>query len=417
MKVFFKLAIAVIVVGVGVGFLSPFFLSEAAETIKVAKIDPASGAFAAVGDQSNKQYQMIADYINSKGGVLGKKLEVVLFDNKNNASESILQLNRAIDDGIRIICQGHSSGVTAALMDAIDKHNSRNPDKRVIFLCPDSTDPALTNEKCNFWFFRWGPSADQKVAALVRYLAADKHIKKVYLINMDYSHGHGVSAASKRELGKLRPDIQIAGDVFHAVGKIQDFSPYINNIKSSGADAVITGDWGEDLNLLIKASNSAGLKTKWVTLYAGVIGAPSSLREAGEGTIQVTTWHMNYNDGKNDTTKFALEFKKKYNLDFYYQDINTMFFMLANAMEKSKSTDPLDIAYALEGMKLHTPTGELLMRADNHQAVAPQIISVFSKNVKYDCEGTGLGWKTVLLVPAKDVYLPTTCKMQRPPKK
>lgn len=94
-----------------------------------------------------------------------------------------------------------------------------------------------------------------------------------------------------------------------------------------------------------------------------------------------------------------------------------MFFMLANAMEKSKSVDPVDIAFALEGMKWQTPSGELLMRADNHQAVAPQIISVFSKNVKYDCEGTGLGWKTVLVVPAKDVYLPTTCNMQRPPKK
>ncbi len=415
MKAFFKLSLALIIFGLG--FLYPFIQIEAADTIKIAKIDPASGAFAAVGDQSNKQYLMIADYINSKGGVLGKKLEVVLFDNKNNASESIFQLKRAIDDGIRIICQGHSSGVTAALIDAIDKHNSRNPDKRVIYLCPDSTDPALTNEKCNFWFFRWGPTADQKVAALVRYLATDKSIKKVYLINMDYSHGHGVSAASKRELSKLRPDIQIVGDVFHAVGKIQDFSPYISNIKNSGATAVITGDWGEDLNLLVKASHSAGLKIKWATLYAGVIGAPSALREAGEGTLQVTTWHMNYNDGKNDTTKFALDFKKKYNLDFYYQDINTMFFMLANAIEKSKSVDPMDIAFALEGMKLQTPTGELLMRADNHQAVAPQIISVFSKNVKYDCEGTGLGWKTVLVVPAKDVYLPTTCNMQRPPKK
>ena len=357
MKAFFKLGVALVIISFG--FLFPLFQAEAVDTIKIAKIDPASGAFAAVGDQSNKQYLMIADYINSKGGVLGKKLEVVLFDNKNNASESIFQLKKAIDDGIRIICQGHSSGVTAALIDAIDKHNSRNPDKRVIFLCPDSTDPALTNEKCNFWLFRWGPTADQKVAALVRYLATDKSIKKVYLINMDYSHGHGVSAASKRELSKLRPDIQIVGDVFHAVGKIQDFSPYISNIKNSGATAVITGDWGEDLNLLVKASHSAGLKIKWATLYAGVIGAPSALREAGEGTLQVTTWHMNYNDGKNETTKFALDFKKKYNLDFYYQDINTMFFMLANAMEKSKSVDPCGYRFCTGRHEVANPYGRI----------------------------------------------------------
>ena len=392
------------------------FSALASDTIKIAKIDPASGPFAAIGVQSNKQYEMIADYINEQGGVLGKKLEIVLFDNKNSASESVFQLKRAIDQGIRIICQGHSSGSTAAISDAIRQHNARNPDKRVIFLCPDSTEPSLTNEKCNFWLFRWGPTADQKVGALVRYLAGDKNIKKVFLINMDYSHGHGVSAASKAMLKKLRPDIEIVGDVFHAVGKIKDFSPYINNIKASGADAVITGDWGTDMNMLVKASHNAGLKVKWATLYAGVRGAPGYLQDAGEGTLQVTTWHINYNDGNNETTKFALKFKEKYGMDFYYQDINTMIKMLCAAIEKAKSLKPIDIAFALEGMKINTPTGELEMRADNHQAVAPQIISVFSKDVKYDSENSGLGWKTVMIVPAKDVYLPTTCKMERPSK-
>ena len=190
----------------------------------------------------------------------------------------------------------------------------------------------------------------------------------------------------------------------------------INNIKASGAHAVITGDWGTDMNMLVKASHDAGLKVKWATLYAGVIGAPSYLRDAGEGTLQVTTWHNNFNDGNNETTEFALKFKDKYGMDFYYQDINTMIKMLCAAIEKSKSTKPIDIAFALEGMKMSTPTGELEMRADNHQAVAPQIISVFSKDVKYDSENTGLGWKTIMIVPAKDVYLPTTCNMNRPSK-
>ncbi|MCF8142871.1 MAG: branched-chain amino acid ABC transporter substrate-binding protein [Deltaproteobacteria bacterium] len=388
----------------------------AADTIKIAVIDPASGPFAAVGDQSNKQYQMIADHINEAGGVLGKKLEIVLFDNKNSPSESVFQLKRAIDQGISIICQGHSSGATAAMLDAVEKHNFRNPDKRVVFLCPDSTEPSLTNEKCNFWFFRWGPTADQKITALIKYLASDKSVKKVFLINMDYSHGHGISAASKKELKERRPDIEIVGDVFHPVGKIKDFAPYINKIKASSADAVVTGDWGTDLNMLIKASHNAGLKAKWITTYAGVIGAPSALQEAGEGTVQVTTWHINYNDGDNETTKFALKFKEKYGVDFYYQEINTMIKMLCSAIENTKSIRAIDIAYALEGMRVNTPTGELLMRADNHQAVMPQVISVFSKDVKYDVEDTGYGWKTLMIVPSEDVYLQTSCKMERPSK-
>ena len=391
------------------------FSAFAADTIKVAYIAPTSGAFAAIGDQSNKQFEFIQDYINAKGGVLGKKLDIISFDNKNVAGETVFQFKRTVNQGIRIIMQCHSSGCSHALSDAIKKYNTRNPDKQVILLVHDSTDPTLTNEKCHFMFFRWGPTADQKVAALVKYFAADKDIKKVFLINMDYSHGHGVSAVSRRELKKRRPDISIVGNVFHPVGKIKDFSPYINAIKVSGADAVITGNWGTDMNMLVKGSHDAGLEVKWATLYAGVIGAPSALREAGIGTLQVTTWHINYNDGDNETTqKFALKFKEKYGLDFYYQDQNTQLMMLCAAIEKAKSVDPVDIAFALEGMKFQTPTGECLMRADNHQAVMPQIISVFSKDVKYKVEGTGLGWKTVMTVPSEDVYFPTTCKMVRP---
>lgn len=392
------------------------FAAFASDSIRIAYIVPTSGAFAAVGDQSTKQFQFLAESINAEGGVLGKKIEIVPYDNKNVASETVFQFKRAVDEKIRIIMQCHSSGCTHALSDAVTKHNLRNPEERVIFLCHDSTDPTLTNEKCSFWFFRWGPTADQKVAALVKYLAADKSVKKVYLINMDYSHGHGVSEVSRREMNMRRPDVEIVGDVFHAVGKIKDFSPYISAIKASGADAVITGNWGTDMNMLIKASYDAGLKIKWATLYAGVVGAPSALRESGLGTLQVTTWHMNYNGGDNETTRFALKFKEKYGIDFYYQDVNTQLKMLCAAIEKTGSTDPFDIALALEGMKFDTPSGVCLMRADNHQAVMPQIISVFSRDVKYDAEGTGFGWKTVMVVPSEDVHFPTTCKMQRPAK-
>ena len=409
------------VLSVGMAFIP--LMASASEVIKIGKIDPLSGTFGTAGDMSGNHYVQMAEYINAKGGPLGKKLEIVKFDNKNNAAESVFQLKRAIDQGIRIIGQGHSSGVTAALSDAIVKHNERNPDKRVIFLVPDCTDPSLTEiDKCNFWFFRWGSTADQKVAALVRSLADDKSLKKVFLINMDYSHGHGTSAASREWLKKVRPDIEIVGDIFHPVGKIKDFSPYVSNIKASGAGAVITGDWGEDLNMLIKAYNSAGLKGRLATFYVGAIGAPSALREAGVGTLQVTTWHINYNEGNNRfTNEFALHYKKRFGSahDFYYSDVIPMLEMLCSAIEKTKSVDPLNIAFALEGMKVNIPTGECEMRADNHQAVMPQIVSVFSKKgngVKYDAENTGFGWKTVNVVPANDLYFPTTCNMKRPSK-
>ena len=382
------------------------------DTIKIAFISPFSGTWGALGEQDKKHFDLLLDDINSKGGPLGKQLEIVYYDNKNAPTESVIQLKRAIADGINIIIQTHSSGATNALNEAIRKHNARNPDKKVLFLVFDTTDPQLNNEKCNFWMFHFGHNADQRIGGLCQYFAKDQSIKKVYLINMDYSHGRGCSAASRRELKRLRPDIEIVGDTLHAVGKIKDFTPYINNIRASGADAVLTGDWGTDLNLLIKASHNEGLKIKWATIYAGVLGAPSALGKAGEGTLQITKWHLNYNDGDNETTKFALRYREKYGSDMYYQGINTMIGMLCAAIEKYKSTDPICMAYALEGMTWKIPTGTFLMRAEDHQAVAPQIVSEFSKDVKYKRENTDFGWKTVAVIPPIDI--PTIAKMKRP---
>lgn len=385
------------------------------DTIKIGVIVPLSGAAALMGDLDVKHFEMLADKINAKGGILGKKVEFKLYDNKNSPNDTIFQMKRAISDGVRILMQCHSSGCTAALNEAVRKYNARNPDNRVILLVWDTTDPSFNNSKCNFWMFHFGQNAQQRSEALVQYVAADKNIKKVYLINQDYAHGHACSKAMKDALKHFRPDIKIVGDELHPVLKVKDFSPYINAIRASGADAVLTSSWGMDLILLVKEAYKSGLKAQFVTIYAGVPGVPTALQEAGKGTVQLTEWHMNYKDADNPTSKFALEFKKRYKTDFYYQDVNTMMSMLKKAIEKTKSTKPIDIAYALEGMKVMTPTGEYVMRAKDHQAIAPQIVSVFTRKVKHDVENTGLGWKTVMEIPPIDV--PTTCKMKRPGRK
>ena len=390
-------------------------VANARDTIKIAVIVPLSGAAAAMGDLDTKHFEMLAEKINAQGGILNKKVEFKLYDNKNSPNDTVFQMKRAIADGIRILFQCHSSGCTAALNEAVRKYNKRNPDNRVLLLVWDTTDPSFNNESCNFWMFHFGQNAQQRSEALVQYIAADKNIKKIYLINQDYAHGQACSKAMRNAIKRFRPDIKVVGDELHPVLKIKDFSPYINAIRASGADAVLTSSWGNDLILLVKEAYKSGLKTPFVTIYAGVPGVPSALQEAGVGTVQLTEWHMNYKDADNATSKFALDFKKRYKIDFYYQDVNTMMEMLKKAIEKSKSTKPIDIAYALEGMKIMTPTGEYVMRAKDHQALAPQIVSVFSKNVKHDVENTGLGWKTAMVIPP--IAVETTCVMKKPERK
>jgi branched-chain amino acid transport system substrate-binding protein len=387
--------------------------AAAQETIKIAYIDPLSGAFANVGELGVHHFQFTIDRINAAGGVLGKKFELVPLDNKASAQDTQIALKKVIDDNIRFVLQGNGSNSAHAIVDTLAKHNEREPSKTVLFLNYAAVDPALTNEKCSFWHFRFDADADMKMEALTNFIAGQQNIKKVYLINMDYSFGKAVSAAASAMLKKKRPDIQITGDELHPMGKVQDFSPYVAKIKASGAEAVITGNWGNDLSLLVRAAKDAGLPVDWYTYYAGGLTTPAAIGQAGKDRVkQVTEWHSNVEGGNLDAE--LDQYKQKYNEDFYYLRTRNVIEMLARAITEAKSTDPAKVALALEGMKHPSPTGEITMRADNHQLLQPLFISTMSAGMKRDVEKTGLGFKTDGRIEAKDTETPTTCKMKRP---
>src|SRR3989338_2084945 len=201
-------------------------LGAHAQTIKVAYIDPLSGPFAQTGEQGLAEFRFAVDYINKRGGVLGgRKLEVIGFDNKVSPQESLNQLKRVIDQDIRFITQGNSSAVAGALIEAVNRHNERNPGKEILYLHYAAVDPASTTEQCSFWHFRFDANADMKMESLTTWMAGNKNIKKVYLLNQDYSFGHAVRKAAREMLARKRPDIQIVGDDLHPLGKGRGFRP------------------------------------------------------------------------------------------------------------------------------------------------------------------------------------------------
>lgn len=402
--------------------------ATASDTIKIAYIDPLSGPFAGVGDAGYRHFQYNAELINAKGGVLGGKMfEIVPFDNKVSPKESLIQLQSAIDQGIQIITQGNGSSVAGALIEAVNKHNKRNPDKPVLYLNYAAVTPAFTNEKCSFWHFRFDAHVDMKIAAITDYIKEKKNITKIYLINQDYVFGHAVSDAAKAMLKQKRPDIEIVGDTFTPLGKVKDFSPYIAKIQATGAQAIITGNWGPDMSLLVKAAKDAGLDAQFYTFYGSGLGAPAVIGEAGIGRlISVTEWHLDLNQEENnkEDEAFFLGYQKKYSdggkSPYYYGRIRTTMDMLAAAINKAGSTKPKDIAYALEGMEYETPYGKVWMRAEDHQLIQPLYLSVYAKagegTVKYDAENSGVGFKTLKRIEAAATAMPTTCHMVRPPK-
>jgi branched-chain amino acid transport system substrate-binding protein len=409
-----KFAMKAVAVGVMLAGVSVAF-AQKGEVVKMVRIDPLTGLLGPVGVSQMKGYQFFAEKFSGAGNPAGVKFEVTAIDNKLSPAESLNALKAAIDGGARYIIQGNGSSVALALSDAVAKHNERNPGKEVLYLNDSAVDPDLTNSKCNYWHFRFDADTTMKMEAMSSFISEQKDVKKVYLLNQNYSHGVQVAKYAKETLARKRPDIQIVGEDLHPLAQTRDFAPYIAKIKASGADTVITGNWGSDLSLLIKAANEGGYNGKFFTYYAGVTGTPTALGTNGAGRVYQIAYN-HYNMG-GQMQKWQDEFKKKYNDDFYTGSTIRIFETLGAAMAKAKSTDPVKVAAALEGIRVQSINGEVEMRKTDHQLQQPLYMTVWDKasaKYPYSPENTGM-----TLVPLKEYpnYVsstPTSCQMKRP---
>ncbi len=244
------------------------FLSSSAfskDTIKIAMIEPMSGPLAAIGLDLIEGLEFFAERINKAGGVLGgRHLEVVAYDNQMIAEKTIQQLRKVIDEDIRYVTQGVGSNHALNIIQTLKKYNKRNPGKEVMFLNHSAVTTSFTNELCDFYHFRFDANVDMKVAGLVTQMANDPDVKKVYLLNQNYAYGQSFQAAAQRLLAERAPHIEIVGDeLIVPFGKVLDFNPYIAKITKSGADTVLTGNWGPDAARLITAGANSGLKVKY----------------------------------------------------------------------------------------------------------------------------------------------------------
>ena len=399
---------------------SGLFLTAAAavaqkgETVKIGWIDPLSGLMAPVGQNQLKSYQFMAEVFN-KSNPAGVKFEIVPIDNKLSPQESTNAVKSLTDQGVRYIVQGNGSGAALAIMDAVSKHNERNPGKEAVYLNYAAVDPDLTNGKCNYWHFRLDADTSMKMEALTTWMKDQADIKKVYLINQNYAHGQQVSRFAKEIMARKRPDVQFVGDDLHPLASVRDFAPYVAKIKASGADTVITGNWGSDLTLLIKASNDAGLNVKFLTYYAGVTGTPTALGAGAAGRVFAVAYADSNMPG--EVGKVVNDFKAKFNDDYYTLAVHHAFNLLSTAMAKAKSTDPVKVAAAMEGLKFNSFNGEVEMRKADHQLQQGLFVTVWKKadaKNPYSVENTGYSFQRVKYYEPYVASTPTSCAMKRP---
>ncbi|HZF79424.1 MAG TPA: branched-chain amino acid ABC transporter substrate-binding protein [Rubrivivax sp.] len=393
--------------------VSGIAFAQAGQTVKIGFIDPLSGPFANVGQNQLKSWQFVAEQFSKKNPA-GVKFEMVAFDNKASPQESLNVLKAAIDQGIRYVTQGNGSGAAAAILDAVQKHNERNPGKELIYLNYAAVDPELTNAKCSYWHFRLDADTSMKMEALTSFMKDEADVKKVYLINQNYAHGVQVSRYFKDTIARKRPDVQIVGDDLHPIGQVKDFAPFVAKIKASGADSVVTGNWGQDLTLLIKAGKDAGLNVNWYTYYAIVSGTPTVMASGVGGKVRSVG--VLPSDSPL-TNKLRDEFKAKFNDDWYTGQTYNGLMLLSTAMAAAKSVDPVKVAAAASGIKFTGMNGDVEMRKTDHQLQQPLFINEWRKADKkspYSQENTGFNFQDLKAIPSYVSSTPTSCQMKRP---
>ena len=388
-----------------------------AEPVKLAFIEALSGPFANTGEAVYRNLLMAVERVNARGGV---QLALARHDNKGQVDESLAALRAAIDAGARVVLQGNSSAVAAALIDAINKHNEREPDRQVLFINYSAIDPALTNERCSPWHFRFDAHADMRMAALMQLIRQDEALERIYLIGQDYSFGQAVLREARRQLKAQRPDVQIAGDELHPVGRVKDFAPYAAKIKNSGAQAVLTGNWGNDLTLLVKAVRETGFDGRFYTFYANALGAPAAIGAAGVGKVfAVADWMPNVDTP--ESVAFYQAFRQRFprpEQDYVHLRQQLAIEALAQAITRAGSAQAAAVARALENAQVSLAGRSGHMRAQDHQFQQPLVVGVMERQgtpgVPFDVEGSGYGFRIVSDISAAQAELPSHCAMKRP---
>lgn len=396
----------------------------AAAPIRIALIESLSGPFANTGEAVFRNLVWAAERVNARGGVKlpggSRPLVFVRYDSKGQNEEALSALRSAMDDGITLVAQGNSSSTAAVLVDAINKHNEREPGKRVLFMNYSAVDPVLTNEKCSYWHFRFDAHADMRMAALMEVLKDDKALRNIYLIGQDYSFGQAVLREARKQLGSQRPDVQIVGDELHPMGRVKDFLPYAAKIKASGAQAVLTGNWGNDLTLLVKAAREVGFEGSFYTFYGNALGVPAALGDAGVGkVIAVADWFPNEPGTASETfyQSFRQRFPKPQD-DYVHMRMQLMVEALAQSVEKARTVESTAVAAQLEKATVLFAGHKGTMRNADHQFQQPLLVAVMDKQgapgVKFDVEGSGYGFRVIKSISAARSEQPHSCSMQRP---
>jgi branched-chain amino acid transport system substrate-binding protein len=358
--------------------------AEAQKPIKVGFPMILSGPGALFGEPAAKGAQMYVDEVNAKGGVLGRKLELLPRDTKGNADEAVrvsreLILKENVDFLVGTLTSAEGPAVSV-----VAKEN------KVVFIAPiPKTDQLTAPDKLHPYVFRVAANTTMEGRSAAE-IVAKWPVTKVATISPDYAYGQDVTKSFVDHLKKIKPSVQIVDQQWPKLGE-PDYTPFINAQMAKKPDAVFSSLWGGHFVNFAKQAKPLGYfdAVKYNVIAVGEAGSPESTKAMGKD-YPVGIWGNSYDAfywgetaaHRDYTARLSKYLKDEYPSSWAIQGYTGMQF-LAEAIKKAGSTESDKVSKALLGLTIDTPIGKQTIREKDHQANRGQLYGKTVLDPKY----------------------------------
>jgi branched-chain amino acid transport system substrate-binding protein len=361
------------------------FSAEAQKPIKVGMPMPLSGPPALFGEPATKGAQMYADEINAKGGVLGRKIELLTRDSKADANEAVRVARELILKENVDFLVGTLTSAEGPAVSVVAKEN------KIVFIAPiPKTDQLTAADKLHPYVFRVAANTTMEGRSAAE-IVAKWPVTKVATIAFDYAYGQDVTKAFVDHIKKLKPSVQIVDQQWPKLGE-QDYNPFINAQMAKKPEAIVSSIWGGFFVTYSKQAKALGAfdAVKYNFIGLGEAGSPETTKSMGAdypvgiwgNSYDAFYWEDNPGAHKEYTARISKYLKDEYPSSWAIQGYIGMQF-LVEAIKKANSTDADKVSKALIGLSVDTPVGKLTIREKDHQANRGQLYGKTVKDPKY----------------------------------
>jgi branched-chain amino acid transport system substrate-binding protein len=360
----------------------------AAEPIKIGFPIPLSGATAVYGVPVLKGAQLAVAQINAKGGVLGRKLEILARDSKANADEAVrLARELIIRDGVNFLA-GTLTSAEAPAVSTVAKEN------RIVFIAPTSETVRLTDpQNIHPYIFRATSNTDVEGLASAQLMAKWQNVKTVATIGPDYAYGRDVTAAFVADLKKLRPDIKIVDQQWPKLGEA-DFTSFITAQMGAHPDAIYCSLFAGDFVTFAKEAESLGyfkaIHNRFIDSAA--VGATDEAKALGKdyplrilvNTFDPVIWRGGHEPAAHKKYIAAL---RAFTHQKYPSSLSIQGYIaieaLVDGLRKAGSVNSDKVSKAMIGMTFDTPIGRRTFSIASHETFSPEFWGVMVKEAAY----------------------------------